>query len=122
VNRRDGSKWKSDFTKTNPLTNYIEVENYYTKALIGWIGNETRPLDFTDLEKAKTMLSKFDIILLSDEMRDYNHVEFLRKVFGTKIFNNSKFKNLVMGNQTLRSLWSSELNFDKVCGYDIILC
>mmetsp|Transcript_19745 Transcript_19745/g.28201 ORF Transcript_19745/g.28201 Transcript_19745/m.28201 type:complete len:268 (-) Transcript_19745:709-1512(-) len=48
---RDNSQWKSEFVAANPGNLYVEIENYYVKALTGWQGNTT--ISAVDLEKAK---------------------------------------------------------------------
>lgn len=48
---RDNSKWKREFVAANPGNLYVEIENYYVKALTGWQGNTT--ISKVDLEKAK---------------------------------------------------------------------
>ena len=63
----DGSEWKKNFVAANPGNNYMEIDNYYVKALIGW--NRTAegilnpPLNESDLERAKEVLQKFDMVL-----------------------------------------------------------
>ena len=48
---RDESEWKNEFVASNPGNLYVEVENYYVKALTGWMGNTT--IGRKDLERAK---------------------------------------------------------------------
>jgi len=61
---RDNSQWKSEFVAANPGNLYVEIENYYVKALTGWQGNTT--ISAVDLEKAKKVLESFDLVFLSD--------------------------------------------------------
>lgn len=61
---RDSSKWKKNFTHYYPGSIYVEVENYYVKALTQWDGKHT--LTRVDLEKAKSILQKFDLVMISE--------------------------------------------------------
>lgn len=61
---RDRHPWKQSHTLNNPHNNYIDIENYYVKSLIGWDGSFKITRDH--LQLAKTTLSKFDSILISE--------------------------------------------------------
>jgi hypothetical protein len=81
---KDGSPLKTTIQKKFPTNNYVEIENYYTKLLIGYqydINKESfeqRKLTKDDLEKAKEMLRQFDLIFISEWINDKQHIE--RKV------------------------------------------
>lgn len=80
---RDGSPWKSAFTRQNPGTVYVEVENYYVKSLIGWNGD--RHVGEEDLQLAKKILTEqFDLIILMDDMSgdQYGSMAILTRYFG----------------------------------------
>jgi hypothetical protein len=76
---KDGSKWKTDFVRKNPGTVYVEIENYYVKMLTGWNGDKA--IGPQDLEEAKKVLDKFDLVLLVEWMQDDTQVTALNAVF-----------------------------------------
>eukprot|EP01031_Cornospumella_fuschlensis_P027526 gene27526-33248_t len=76
----DGGKLKSTILSANPLTNYIEIENYYVKMLSGWDG-VTLPLTTDHLEKAKGVLRKFDMVLISEWLGDETQLDAFNAVF-----------------------------------------
>jgi hypothetical protein len=76
---KDGSKWKTDFVRKNPGTVYVEIENYYVKMLTGWKGGPT--VGSNDLEKAKQVLDKFDLVLLVEWMQDDTQITALNAIF-----------------------------------------
>lgn len=61
---RDGSKWKTDFMLKNPSSVYVEVENYYVKALSGWVGPD--PVGEKDYDAAISALNRFDIVFITE--------------------------------------------------------
>ena len=76
---RDQSDWKKNFTHNNPGNVYIEVENYYVKALTGWKGNTS--ITVNDLIKAKRILRDFDIVLISELMNHGIQNNFIKSFF-----------------------------------------
>jgi hypothetical protein len=81
---KDGAKLKTTIQSKFPTNNYVEIENYYTKLLIGYQydpkkePNEQKKLTKEDLEKAKEILRQFDLIFISEWINDKEHIE--RKV------------------------------------------
>jgi hypothetical protein len=73
---KDNASHKSLILKKLPRNNYIEIENYYIKLLIGHSYNVSlahsgllQPkITREDLEKAKRVLEKFDFIFISEEL------------------------------------------------------
>ena len=67
----DGSDWKYNFTAANPGNNYMEIENYYVKALIGWNKESLLGLRIgeEELERAKGVLESFDIVITHKHKR-----------------------------------------------------
>jgi hypothetical protein len=73
---KDNASHKSSILKKLPRNNYVEIENYYIKLLIGHsfdlslekAGLSQRQITRNDLEKAKEVLEKFDFIFISEEL------------------------------------------------------
>lgn len=61
---RDGSQWKNEFIIQNPGSVYVEVENYYVKALSGWIG--PAPVGEAEYNTAIDVLDKFDVVFVTE--------------------------------------------------------
>ena len=76
---RDGSKWKTEFITENPSSVYVEIENYYVKALSGWIGPD--PISEKDYLIAIDNLNKFDIIYVTEWMNLEGQVKAMNSVF-----------------------------------------
>lgn len=60
----DGTPWKTSFMEANPGNNYMEIDNYFVKTLVGW-KNEAlrgREIGSIELEKAKEILDSFDVV------------------------------------------------------------
>ena len=76
---RDNSTWKQNLTSRYPGNVYIEVENYYVKALSGWTGDHQ--IDENDLMKAKETLQKFDLVFLSELMNKGIQDDVFRSFF-----------------------------------------
>jgi hypothetical protein len=86
----DGSEFKNTFVKKFPDNNYVEIENYYVKSLIGHI-YQSEHLDIhtqggeeltsKDLEKAKEMLRKFDVIFITEWMGDDTEMDVVNTIF-----------------------------------------
>jgi len=66
---RDGSPWKAAFVQKNPTSVYVEIENYYVKALSGWRSGDGQVTD-EHFRAAVEIVKRFDIVLLSDWMGD----------------------------------------------------
>ena len=89
----DGSEWKRSFVAANPGNNYMEIDNYYVKALIGWnreSGNGQ--IGEAELEKAKEVLQKFDVVRYSTFFINHsikNRYYFSINDINFKIFTNN---------------------------------
>lgn len=66
---RDGSAWKTSFVRKNPTSVYVEIENYYVKALSGWRSGDGQVTE-EHLWMAVEVVKRFDVVLLSDWMGD----------------------------------------------------
>lgn len=66
---RDGSAWKASFVRKNPTSVYVEIENYYVKALSGWRSGDGQVTE-EHLWMAVEVVKRFDVVLLSDWMGD----------------------------------------------------
>eukprot|EP01041_Mallomonas_annulata_P011854 gene11854-24846_t len=98
---RDGSVWKKTFTARNPGSVYVEIENYYVKLLSDWkgAGEGEEVMDETHLERAKQTLSRFDLVLLSDQLKSASHtaainvvLQIVAKETGHQLRGNPKVK------------------------------
>jgi hypothetical protein len=108
---QDSSSYKQSILKEDPRSNYIEIENYYTKAFSNWNGKS--PIGPEDFEKAKQTLLKFDLILISEWLGDETEVDTVNAVFSGRT-------NLVMGgklrgNRKMQDLLKPKLAPDEVC-------
>eukprot|EP00802_Teleaulax_amphioxeia_P006249 Tamp_06253.p1 GENE.Tamp_06253~~Tamp_06253.p1 ORF type:complete len:492 (+),score=90.38 Tamp_06253:373-1848(+) len=73
---RDESAWKTRFMHLFPKAVYVEVENYFVKALIGWTG--PGKVGEADLEAAKLRLASFDFVLVSELMSEQGTDDLIR--------------------------------------------
>lgn len=79
----DGSAWKSAFAKANPSNVYIEIANYYTKALTGWNRRGAgEALGSDALEAAKRALERFDVVFVVERATRANHTALLAAALG----------------------------------------
>lgn len=76
---KDGSAHKNAILKKLPENNYVEIQNYYTKLLVGYTPNENRELDANDLVKAKETLRKFDLLLITEWLNDDSEISVLHQ-------------------------------------------
>ena len=77
----DGSKWKTDINVKHPYENYVEIENYYVKTLIGWKGDENRAINKDDYIKACSLLQKyFDVVFITEWLPHKNQSVFLDSI------------------------------------------
>lgn len=76
---RDNSEFKHEFHMKNPGNNYIDIENYYVKMLVGWKGD--RVLTRSDLEQAKTILRHFDMVFITEWMEDETQMDVMNALF-----------------------------------------
>ncbi len=65
----DSNDHKKGFSQINPYNNYVEISNYYVKSLIGW-KNTYEKITEKELKKAKQVLNHYDLILISDWLRN----------------------------------------------------
>jgi len=109
----DGSQFKANTLKKYPDANYIEIENYYVKSLIGWSYSSKSPITvgMKEYKLACNMLQKFDIVLLTEWMKPKNQSEFLNMLHprGWMFVGNA-----VKGKDILRMKYSHILMPDKV--------
>ena len=82
MNWKDNSTWKQNYTSRYPGNVYVEVENYYVKALSGWTGDHS--INENDLMKAKEALQKFDLIFLSELINKGIQDDVFRSFFSMK--------------------------------------
>jgi len=77
----DGSAWKNMSTADNPYANYVEIENYYVKALIGWRGTEGRSIDLGDYQRAVQILERFDVVMLTEWLKYNNQSDYVDAIY-----------------------------------------
>ena len=102
---RDGAKWKTEFIRKNPRTNYVEIENYYIKALLGY--QLDRKVNEKDLEVAKEVVARFDVVLISEWLSDEGQLTFLNEFFGGRM--NIALPNTLKGDIKLKREASKHL-------------
>lgn len=107
---QDGASYKTKILKEDPRSNYIEIENYYTKAFSNWDGHS--PIGEEDFEKAKQTLLRFDMILISEWLGDETEVDAVNAVFSgrTNLVMGSKLK----GNKKMQEKLQALLAADEV--------
>lgn len=82
---RDGSKWKTDFMLLNPSSVYVEVENYYVKALSGWVGPD--PVGEKDYDAAISALNRFDIVFITEWINREDQMLAIKSLFSISAHN-----------------------------------
>lgn len=80
---RDGSQWKNDFINQNPGSVYVEIENYYVKALSGWIG--PAPVGETEYTAAVAALDKFDVVFVTEWINQDAQQKAMSALFSMQI-------------------------------------
>jgi hypothetical protein len=83
---RDGSVWKKAFMAANPNTNYVEIENYYVKTLIGLkenveLNRSGGKITHKHLDKAKEVLASLDVVLLMEWLGDDTQATAMNAMF-----------------------------------------
>jgi len=108
----DGSEWKNTFIAANPGNTYIEIENYYVKSLSGWkgVGN----IGEEDLERAKEVLRKFDIVLITEWMLEGEQAKMMDKHF--RISRSIRQIKDVKGNSFIKTKYHKILAKDEASG------
>ena len=77
----DGSTWKREISNKYSYENYVEIENYYIKTLIGWKGDENRTININDYRKACCILERhFDVIFLTEWLEHRNQSLLLDRI------------------------------------------
>lgn len=76
---RDGSTFKNGILASAPNSNYVEIENYYTKMLSSWDGKSV--VTKQNLDRAKEVLRQFDLVLISEWMGDETQIDAFNAVF-----------------------------------------
>ena len=80
---KDDSPWKRDFARRNPGNVYVEVQNYFTKALAGWnAAGAAAAVDAAALSRARAALERFDAIFVVERATWPNHTALLRRALG----------------------------------------
>ena len=80
---KDDSPWKRDFARRNPGNVYVEVQNYFTKALAGWnAAGAAAAVDAAALARARAALERFDAIFVVERATWPNHTALLRRALG----------------------------------------
>ena len=110
----DAAPHKQAFVAANPYTNYVEVENYYTKALIGWGGDakggkrtSLPAIGRQELEEAKRVLRSFDMVLITEWTRNVSQQAAFDKIFpGSR---HDMAQQLVQGSSSLRQSYAPKL-------------
>ncbi len=100
---KDGSEWKDHFVLANPRSLYVEIENYYVKSLIGWNGK--KKITNEDLEYAKSILAKFDVILFQEWMNDETQLSVTNKLFPGRM--NIAINHAVKGDVNIKNRYSN---------------
>jgi hypothetical protein len=105
----DGSEFKRGVWKTDPASVFVEVENYYIQSLIGWNASvSSSPIGQKELDDAKSMLKRFDIVLLLEDITKTTTKNYMKSKFPIlkrwdqfdPIFN----QNILKANAVLRSV------------------
>jgi len=84
---RDGSEWKRKYMTRFPGNVYVEIENYFVKLFCGWKG--PAPVTEKDLERAKVVLSNFDLVFPMDEIEKPEAFRMVTTIFDVR---NETFK------------------------------
>lgn len=111
----DGSRFKHTTLRNYPDANYVEIENYYVKSLIGWKYTATsKAIGIEEYKLACTILEKFDVVLLTEWMKSGN-----QSVFLTALHPNgwTYIRSVVKGKDILKTKYSEVLMPDKVCDH-----
>lgn len=116
---RDGSAWKKDFINTNPRTNYVEIENYYVKTLIGLKeNNELRSsggkVTQKHLDKAKEVLASLDVVLLMEWLGDDTQATAMNAMFPAENRKSSFLSNKLKGDWHAKQKMTPTLAPDEV--------
>lgn len=88
---RDGSEWKNNFMLKNPRSVYIEIENYYVKALSGWIG--PAPVGEMEFRMAISALDRFDLVFVTEWMDRMDQKEAMNLLFSISPDNTDNLRN-----------------------------
>jgi hypothetical protein len=126
---QDGTEYKNAILARFPYNNYVEIENYYVKLLIGYnhVVDKSRPLTDEDLEKAKSILRKFDMILISEWMSDDEENSLLQAFHRHYYQFQSTGKSVVIpskikGDKKMKENMKSTLAADEVRTRVFIFC
>ncbi len=115
---RDGSSHKQSILAKFPINNYVEIENYYVKLLIGYNSQNQRALTSLDLEKAKSVLRKFDLLLITEWLNDETEHNVLHSLYQNFYLQNSNSEIVipqkVKGDLKLKSELSDRLASNEV--------
>lgn len=121
---KDGSSHKEAILTKFPLNNYVEIENYYVKLLIGYNHNDRRALTIQDLDRAKIAVQKFDLILITEWLNDETEHNLLHKLYQTFYLQNSNREIIipqkVRGDPKLKIEMSSQLAAKEVSNHSFL--
>lgn len=107
---RDGSQWKNRFSSKFPRNNYVEIENYYVKSLIGYDFNRNRPICDEDLTLAKNVLKSYDIVVITEWMNNKTHLEFINDALSGNVgVHNKNSLNTKMGVHKVKGDYSARI-------------
>jgi hypothetical protein len=90
---RDGSQWKNEFIIKNPGSVYVEIENYYVKALSGWIG--PAPVGEAEYNIAIEVLDRFDIVFVTEWISQEAQRNAMSALFSIPIGSKDKISKVV---------------------------
>jgi len=123
---KDNADWKMKILNKTPENNYVEIENYYVKLLIGWKSSDG-PITREQLQVAKERLSQFDVIFIKEwlEKHDQEHytkqLEMMSYLFPVTVpmqRSNHQHQISLRGghqqqqHQSLQSFWDNFYNRD----------
>eukprot|EP00596_Hydrurales_sp_CCMP1899_P008941 CAMPEP_0119047534 /NCGR_PEP_ID=MMETSP1177-20130426/53646_1 /TAXON_ID=2985 /ORGANISM="Ochromonas sp, Strain CCMP1899" /LENGTH=346 /DNA_ID=CAMNT_0007022249 /DNA_START=245 /DNA_END=1282 /DNA_ORIENTATION=+ len=109
---RDGSIWKKNYITKNPRNVYIEIENYYVKALSGWKGG---PVGEKEYGMAKAALEKFDVVFVTEWMDKKDQINAMNSIFSIKqsSIRRKEISHQVKGDNTARKRLTKRLANDE---------
>jgi hypothetical protein len=126
---RDGSQWKNEFIIKNPGSVYVEIENYYVKALSGWIG--PAPVGEAEYNTAIEVLDRFDVVFVTEWISQETQRKAMSALFSIPIGSKDKISkpvrrsaepnralrlgHEVRGDGSVKMRLGQSLASDKVC-------
>jgi hypothetical protein len=114
---KDGTEWKTNFILANPKNVYVEIENYYVKILSGWIGPD--PVSKKHLDKAKEVLDGFDLVLLTEWMKDETQINAFNALFSGR--SGIAAANALKGDKKIKEQYGDTLGKDLVSTVNFLI-